>query len=407
MNSLEIKDKKEQIKKRMSDIVSNCKKEIRTMTEEEQKQFDDAKSEIEQLNQRLVELENELQNYQNETDSVDNIEELKNKRKNNTNTKMEFKLLSAINDIANNRNLSESAQEFVNAGIQEMRKAGQSYSGQIVLPLNYRSAITATGEGTGIENVSEDKLGILEPLRAKNILAQAGANFLTGLVGDLSIPVMSASNVTWEGENGDAKDGAGSFTEVKLSPKRLTAYVDVSKQFLIQDSNDAEAKLKNDIVAAINSKLESTILSNYSGSTTQPAGIFATVPYTGTTTTFAGIADLGVKLDDANVLGEKVYVLSNSAKAKFRTTSKGTGNVGFILEGGEIDGEKTVSSSNVMKNGLIYGDFSNLSIGQWGGIDLVVDPYTQASKGMVRLVINAYFDAKVVRPEAFVTSAIA
>ena len=50
---------------------------------------------------------------------------------------------------------------------------------------------------------------------------------------------------------------------------------------------------------------------------------------------------------------------------------------------------------------FIYGDFSNLAIGQWGGIDLTVDPYTKAAAGQVRLVINAYFDAKVLRPEAF------
>mgnify|MGYP000479510234 FL=1 len=53
-----------------------------------------------------------------------------------------------------------------------MRKAGQSYSGQIVLPIEERADIKATVATAGQENVAEDKLGILEPLRASLVLAQ-------------------------------------------------------------------------------------------------------------------------------------------------------------------------------------------------------------------------------------------
>ena len=70
---------------------------------------------------------------------------------------------------------------------------------------------------------------------------------MTGLVGNISIPAYSGSQVTWEGEIADAKDGAGTFSEVKLEPHRLTAYIDLSKQFLIQDSVSAEEMLKRDL----------------------------------------------------------------------------------------------------------------------------------------------------------------
>ena len=79
---------------------------------------------------------------------------------------------------------------------------------------------------------------------------------MTGLVGNVSIPVYSGSNVAWAGEVAGATDGAGSFTEVNLEPKRITAYYDVSKQFLNQDSNSAEVLLRNDIVKALSEKLE-------------------------------------------------------------------------------------------------------------------------------------------------------
>ena len=65
-------------------------------------------------------------------------------------------------------------------------------------------------------------------------MAQAGATYMSGLVGNLSIPVYSGSNVGWAGEVDAATDGAGKFSEVNLEPKRLTAFIDISKQFLIK-----------------------------------------------------------------------------------------------------------------------------------------------------------------------------
>ena len=82
--------------------------------------------------------------------------------------------------------------------------------------------------------------------------------------------------------------------------------------------------------------------------------------------------------------------------------AKSTKSTQLVMEGGQIDGTDVLNTSNVESTNIAYGDFSNLAIGQWGAIDLTVDPYTQASNGKVRLVINAFFDAKVIRPEAIV-----
>nr|DAQ01245.1 MAG TPA: major capsid protein [Caudoviricetes sp.] len=106
------------------------------------------------------------------------------------------------------------------------------------------------------------------------VLAKAGAHYITGLVGTVSLPKYSGSTVGWKGEIDEAADGAGTFSEVTFSPKRLTAYIDVSKQFLIQDSVGAEELLRNDLVKAISTKLEETILGSAAGDATKPAGIF-------------------------------------------------------------------------------------------------------------------------------------
>lgn len=240
MNTLELLDKKELLKKRAEEIISGAEKEVRKLNAGEQVEFDALTKEVADIDIQIRKIEED--NLKQTTHTTNTMKE-------------KFSLLKAINDVANNRQLDERAQEVVTAGISEMRKAGQSYSGQIVLPIEERADIKATVATAGQENVAEDKLGILEPLRASLVLAQAGASYMTGLVGNVSIPVYSGSNVGWAGEVDAASNGGGTFSEVNLEPKRLTAYIDVSKQFLIQDSNSAEEMLKRDIVSAIANKL--------------------------------------------------------------------------------------------------------------------------------------------------------
>ena len=396
-NSLIIKDEKEQLKKRNIEILETCKVEIRDFNEDEKREYDLNISKIENLNNELKELEERLSN-ENET----------NNKSINTKIKMEkeFRLLSAIRDIADNKQLDEVASAVIAKGNEEMRKGGVNGTGQIQLPVSeMRAAVTVATEHDDI--VATDVFNVLEPLRAKNVLVNAGARFLTGLVGDVVIPSLDASNVTWEGEVSAATDGYSGITSVKLQPKRLTAYIDISKQFLVQDGADAERVIREDIINAINTKLESTILGEASGSTTQPAGIF--YPASGLTSisAFSGVCNLEASVEDANVLGECSYIMSNKAKAALRGMLKGTNNTGMVYEYGTVDGTAAHNTSNVPNKDIAYGDWSNLAIGQWGAIDLTVDPYTQAANGKVRLVVNAFFDAKVVRQGTIAVGKIA
>ena len=328
----------------------------------------------------------------------DKDEDKKENISNRNKMKKQFSLLKAINDIANNRSLDAASQAVINAGADEMRSAGQSFSGQIQLPVESRAAVTVTDEHDDVIEV--EFADLLTPLRAKNVLVAAGAKYMSGLIGDVQVPIMGAGNVTWEGEVASAKEAGYTFSSKKLQPKRLTAYVDISKQFLVQDSIGAEQAIRADIVAAINSKLESTILGSAQGSTTTPAGIFyGKSPKT--ITTFKDICDLEASIEDANVIGECKYVMSNKAKAALRNMPKSSKSTQLVMENGEVDGTPVLNTSNVEAQNIAYGDWNNLAIGQWGAIDLVVDPYTLAKDGQVRIVINAFFDAVTLRPEAF------
>lgn len=426
-NSVEIKDKKNQLKKRAQEIIDTCKREVRDMTDDETSEIDSIKEQIKDLNQQLTELEEKIKNLrfededddekvdepiedeptENKTENEpsecnepddDNKEDKTNKR----NMKKRFSLVRSIRNIVNNSAMNDVDAAVIAEGNKEARKSGINFQGQIQLP-SQRAAVTVTAEGEDV--VATDLFDILKPLRAKNVLSQAGAKFMSGLVGNVQVPVMTKSNVTWEGETAAAKDGAGTFSHVTLSPKRLTAFVDISKQMIAQDSVDVESAIREDLVNAINSKLEETVLGATAGSATQPAGIFFTIKPTAVAD-FAALVNKESDVEDANVIGECKYILSNKAKAALRSMSKGTKSTQLVYENNTVDGTVALNTSNVAGKNYVYGDFSNLAIGSWGGVDLTVDPYTKAADGMIRIVVNMYVDAKVLRSAAFATGTV-
>ena len=123
--------------------------------------------------------------------------------------------------------------------------------------------------------------------------------------------------------------------------------------------------------------------------------------------TYEDIVNMEATLEGANVSGEIKYIVSPTAKATLKTTKIDAGSGKFAMEGNEMNGYPVLCTSAVSGKGVIMGNFNDLVIGQWGGIDLTVDTYTQAANGKVRLVINAYFDCKPRRAEAFVKKVLA
>ena len=440
---------KEDIKNELRSIVNAARMEMRKLTTQEQTRMEELKKELKALQDKMEEEEEpkaeddkkeeedracepqddkkeedrecapqedkkeedracEPQNEDKKEEEARSMNENIEQKSFNIKTKMnkEFRLLKAISDIANNRQLDDVALAVSEAGKEEMRKSGLSFGGQIQLPIEERASITVAAEGE--DTVATNLYNVIAPLRAKNVLVQAGAKFITNLTGDVQIPLMTAESCGWESEIGEAKDGAGTFSSVKLSPKRLTAYIDLSKQFIIQDSVGAEELIRQDLINALNAKLESTILGAEDGDATKPEGIFKTIdPTAHTVANFADLVNAESDIEDANVIGEMKYVMSNKAKAAFRSMAKSSKTTQLVMEGGQIDGTPVLNTSHVAGKNFAYGDWSNLAIGQFGAVDLLIDPYTKAAHGMIRIVINAYFDAKVLRPEAFVTGTVA
>lgn len=325
----------------------------------------------EQINNTEVE-----ENPQPEAVETQPEPQIETKNKPHITMEKRFSLLNAINAIASNQRLSDIDSEIVSRGMQEMRNAGLSFNGQIQIPVSeLRANVTVSAEGEDI--IATQLFDIVTPLREKNVLVQAGAKFLTGLKSDIQIPLMSPSNVAWATEVAAATDGAPTFSNITLSPNRLTAYVNISKQLLVQDTLDVENVIRQDLIKAINHKLEATILGDAAGVTgQQPAGmLYGVSPEE--VSDYAGIAAVEAVVECSNVFGDNLkWVVNPKFKAALRSLSLGGNVAANLYVNNEIAGTPALSTGHLDENLAIYGDWSNLVIGQWGAVDITVDPYT-------------------------------
>jgi len=353
----------------------------------------------------------EVLRLQKEIDALDveiNAKRSENKNNNTNktqNTMEQFNILKAISDYVDGKSFDDTTIAMIEEGKRSFSDAKLSAKGQLVIPFSRAALASGTATG-GQELVPEDKWNMVEPLRNNLVVAKAGARIVTGLSGDVSIPKYAGSQVGWALENGNAADGAGATSEITMQPKRLTAYIDVSKTLLAQTSYDAQQFLIDDIQNAIAAKLDASIISAFSGSTTQPKGVFEGVSTASGATTYATVVGLEGSIDTQNALqGKLAYITHPATKSTLKTTAKLT-NGTAIMEGETANGYPVYVSSAVPagtgpSHGIVFANWNDLVIGQWGGLDIVIDPYTQAVAGKVRLIVNTNFNWVKVRTESF------
>lgn len=395
MNSLELTDKRCQIQERIEAIMNNGEVEQRTLNDSENTELEQLSNDLKDIDRQLREIEEE--NKRNLDQNIDNNTTKTHKR-------MKYSILRAINDELNGKQYSDETRALIDAGAAEFKQANVSYNSNLVIPMQMRAAIDTQA---GDPAIYENKEATLLPLREKLVLAQAGANFITGIQGEISIPVYSGSNTAWAGETATATDGEGSFSEVVLKPKRLTTKVSVSKAFLRQTSEDVENMLRNDILNAVAAKLESTILSDTTSVTGAPTGLFTStlaIPTvaagTGATGNWDLVVDMEGEVENANVAGNLAYVMNPKAKAALKKSKATEGK--FVLSDNEVNGYPALSTSAVKaENQVIVGNWNDLVIAQFGGVEVTVDPYTSAADGKINLILNAYFDFAPRRKESF------
>lgn len=271
------------------------------------------------------------------------------------------------------------------------------------------SAGTATD---GAELVATNLLAgeYIDVLRNNMIAMQAGARMLPGLVGDVAIPRQtSGAAMTWiSAEDGDATESEPQFDQVTLTPKDAAVYTEVTRRLMLQSTPAIEGIVRNDLFMAIALGLDNAVF-NGSGSSGQPQGIDGATGVddptisSATAPTYAELVAIVKTIMASNALrGRPVWAISPATWEKFMTTPRqGSGVEGnFIMVDGKAVGFDTLVTTQLNASDFVFGDFTNILIGEWGGLEINVDPYTHSLKGKTRFVAFKTCDIAIRHPEA-------
>ncbi len=344
-----------------------------------------------------------------------------------------FSLLKVHNAVANGRSPDGLEGEMAALAMTEASRSGAQIQG-VGVPIvalaalrnRFRNDMTATGGSNGNQGgtmIATDLRGLIAPLYSKTVLASLGASILTGLVGNISIPTIAdTTEQTEKSENADADEVSAATGSVSLTPHRLPVVMDLSKQLLIQSSTDVEAFVNRHLITKAGIRIDRMAIHG-SNASNQPQGIIGTSGLgsvaggtNGLAPTWAHIVALetAVAVADADV-GSINYLTNPKVRGKLKTTEKfATSNGMAIWEPGNTlngygVGVTNVVSSTLTKGGsgavcsaIIYGNFQDLIIAGWGGVDVErVTDRANAIAGLTSIVVTLFYSSVVQRAASF------
>jgi len=317
---------------------------------------------------------------------------------------------------------------------QEARSKQGSYGipstgdkGGVVIPGEFlrmekraHTAGTTTAGGHAIQTQVEDIIPYLNP---NPVTLEMGATSLTGLTGPVSFPRGSNTLVMdWKAEAADADEKSFTLEKMDLTPKELTGFSKISKTLMMQTGGSVERWLMNEISSAIARSYDAAAI-NGSGVSPIPAGILNTSGIGsvagGTNGAIADWADVvnlvkEVEIDNAYA-GNLGYLTTPQVKALFSQTGKQSSGVegNFILNNpNELYGHRfktsTLVPSNLTKgtadsicHAIIFGNWAELYLAQWGGIEIVVDPYSLSKSRQIQIVATIWADVALRHAQSF------
>jgi HK97 family phage major capsid protein len=343
----------------------------------------------------------------------------------NEKEKGEYSLLRAINAAATGDWRTAGYERELSDEIA--KRSGKEARGFYV-PTDLKWAKRDQTVGTDSQGgylVGTDHLAdqFIEALYARLTLANLGGQVMTGLKGDISIPKLTTatSNAGFVAEGSAPTEGAAVFGQVQMSPKTLACYVDVSRKLMYQSDPSVEQVLRNDIVNTFARKIDEVGIEG--GGSNEPSGILANtdaatvaIGTNGGAITYSKIVDLvkEVEIDNAIIGDNPAFLTNPKVIAALRTVAKQASGVegNFILDpnntmlGYGVNSTTLVPSDLTKGTGtalsaLIFGDFSQLMMGFWSGVDVVVDTASLSTSGGTRLAFFQDMDIAIRHGQGF------
>jgi HK97 family phage major capsid protein len=311
-----------------------------------------------------------------------------------------FSLMTAIRAMANptDRRAQEEARFEFEASAAAQRANGTEARG-LMIPTDVLRTWSKRDLNTTDDSalIAQDYRGgdFIDVLRNASSVMQAGSTMLSGLKGNVTIPKKTAaSSAGWiSSEGGAASESEFTDGSVTMTPKTLGAFTDLTRLMMMQSSLDIEALVRDDLSRAIALAIDLGALAG-SGSSGQPTGIKNVsgvnkpTSFAAANPTFAEVVALETAVAEDNaLLGNLAYILPASMYGALKTTAKASGQGLFVVEqpGNTINGYRAIVSNQVTSGDLFFGNFADLLIGMYGGLDILVDPYSSASSGNVRI----------------------
>lgn len=294
------------------------------------------------------------------------------------------------------------------------------------LPMDVQTRDLTVGTASAGGNlVGTDHLGasFIELLRNRMVVQSLGASVLSGLRGNVAIPKQSgAATAYWVSENSAFTESNHTFAQVTMSPKFVGTYTDMSRRLLVQSDPSVEALVRSDLATVLAIAVDLAAFHG-TGTNGQPTGLInqsgigsVAIGTNGGAPTWASVVNLMREVEIDNALaGSIAYVTNPKVKAKLMTTPKQSSGVegNFILQDpanlngyrfeatNQISSTLTKGSSSGVCSAMFFGNFSELLVGYWGGLDVLVDPYTGGAAGTLRVRTLMDCDIAVRHAESF------
>ena len=266
---------------------------------------------------------------------------------------------------------------------------------------------------SGAHLVPDDHRGdqYIPALRNSLLARRLGVRVLSGLRGNVSIPKAGNSVVTgWVAENSALTPSDMTFGNATLTPKHVGALSEMSRQLIQQSDPSIEALLRDDMSFAIAQAIDSALIEG--GGANEPDGVIATLGAPNATLagpTWAQVLEIIKDVEVANALGAHSWLLTPGAKATLAGTTKVSADAGagFLYENGQVGGFAAYTTNQVPETsnggGAIFGDWSQVLLGVWSELDILVNPFSETAytKGNVLIRAMATCDIAIRHAEAF------
>jgi HK97 family phage major capsid protein len=322
-------------------------------------------------------------------------------------------------------------KDWTNAGFElevsraVAKKIGKSPEGFFVPVESFSRAFNAGTAGEAGNLIQTSVLGneFVDILRNAMVFSQLGVRFLAGLTSNIAIPrKATTSTIASLAETGSTSVTGPTTNQLLLGPKRIGAHILYSKQALIQGNPDVDAMLQDDLAKAIAVQIENLGL-NGTASGNQPRGLFNTSGIgavvggtNGAAITWNHLVDLESACANANAEPDlrAGYLINTKTRGAMKKTQKAA-NLPFIWEGGAqpVNSYRAAVTNNASSTGTkgsasgicsslaFASDWSDLIIALFGGFDVVVDPYSNAGDGQVKITGNQFIDVGVRQVASF------